>query len=99
VRIAATFTRQNVREASKGHDNDPEFLAAVRAFEEHSKERAAGDKSARPRSQLLHEMKEAEGAEAAFAKKADRYPERAKRPARWYPGEHTFDRRSEWSAC
>ena len=48
------------------------------------------------RSRLLHEMKEAEGAEAAFAKRAGRYPERTKRAVRWYPER---GKREEWSAC
>jgi len=52
--------------------------------------------SRRNRGQLLHKMKEAEGAEQAFAKQADWHPARAKRPARWWPER---GKREEWSVC
>jgi hypothetical protein len=96
-RIAAAFIRQNVREASRGFEDDPEFLEAVREFQERSvKGRSGCARPAHDRSRLLHEMKEAEGAEAAFAKSADRNPERNKRAERWYPAP---TKRAEWSAC
>jgi hypothetical protein len=71
---------------TKGLENNPGFFEATRKFQERSVwARAVCDKpSRRNRGQLLHEMKEAEGAEAGFAKQADWHPKRAK-PVRWYP--------------
>ena len=97
VRIAGRFIERNPHDAIKGYEGDTDLMAAVHEFQAGAwKRRVDCAKPERNRGQLLHEMKEAEGAEASFAKRADWHPARV-RPARWYPG--GGDKRNQWSAC